>query len=116
LESWTKLDRELSEIEILGDLAEEEGDEETAAEALARAAALGKAADEAEFHRMLSRPNDPNNAIVSINAGAGGTEAQDWAEMLLRITSAGRSGAASRPRCSTSSRGTRRASRAPPST
>jgi len=85
VEGWTKLDRELSEIEILGELAEEEGDEATAAEALAKSAALGKAVDEAEFHRMLSGPNDPRNAIVTINAGAGGTEAQDWAEMLLRM-------------------------------
>jgi len=38
-----------------------------------------------EFHRMLGGENDPNNAIVSINAGAGGTEAQDWVEMLLRM-------------------------------
>ncbi len=85
METWTKVDRELSEIEILGELAEEEGDEATAAEALARIAGLAAAVDEAEFHRMLSGPNDPNNAIVSINAGAGGTEAQDWAEMLLRM-------------------------------
>ena len=85
LETWTKLDRELSEIEILGELAEEEADEATAAEVLAKAAALSKAVDAAEFQRMLSGANDPNNAIVSINAGAGGTEAQDWAEMLLRM-------------------------------
>jgi peptide chain release factor 2 len=38
-----------------------------------------------EFARMLSGDHDVNNAIVSINAGAGGTEAQDWAEMLLRM-------------------------------
>ena len=38
-----------------------------------------------EFRRMLNGEHDPNNAFVSINAGAGGTEAQDWAEMLLRM-------------------------------
>jgi len=85
VDAWTQLERDLSEIEILGELAEEEGDEATAAEALARTVALAGALDEAEFHRMLSGPNDPNNAIVSVNAGAGGTEAQDWAEMLLRM-------------------------------
>jgi peptide chain release factor 2 len=84
-ESWAALDRELSEIEILGELAEEEGDEATLAEALAKAAALEEAVKEAEFHRMLSGQDDPNNAIVTINAGAGGTEAQDWAQMLLRM-------------------------------
>jgi len=39
----------------------------------------------AEFKRMLGGENDPNNAIVSIHSGAGGTEAQDWADMLLRM-------------------------------
>jgi peptide chain release factor 2 len=38
-----------------------------------------------EFSRLFADKNDPSNAIVSINAGAGGTEAQDWAEMLLRM-------------------------------
>jgi peptide chain release factor 2 len=85
VESWGALDRELSEIEILGELAEEEGDEATLAEALAKAASLEEAVKEAEFHRMLSGQDDPNNAIVTINAGAGGTEAQDWAQMLLRM-------------------------------
>ena len=38
-----------------------------------------------EFHKMLSGPSDEGNAILAVNAGAGGTEAQDWAEMLLRM-------------------------------
>ena len=46
---------------------------------------LVKLVDQMEFARMLSGEHDPSNAIVSINAGAGGTEAQDWAEMLLRM-------------------------------
>jgi peptide chain release factor 2 len=41
--------------------------------------------DQAEFQKMLSEENDPKNAIVTINAGAGGTESQDWAQMLLRM-------------------------------
>ena len=41
--------------------------------------------DHAEFRKMLSEEADPKNAIVTINAGAGGTESQDWAQMLLRM-------------------------------
>ncbi len=87
VERWERLDRECSDIEILAELAEEESDEATAAEALTRAGALEEAVEEAEFQRMLSGETDANNAIVAINSGAGGTEAQDWAEMLLRMYS-----------------------------
>ncbi|MFQ5458643.1 MAG: peptide chain release factor 2, partial [Myxococcota bacterium] len=85
VDTWTDLDRELSEIALLGELAEEENDEDTRAEALEKAGALAEAVDRAELQRMLSGETDPNDAIVTINAGAGGTEAQDWAEMLLRM-------------------------------
>jgi peptide chain release factor 2 len=87
VDRWERLDRDCSDIEILAELAEEEGDEATAAEALTRADALTEAVGECEFQRMLSGETDPNNAIVAINSGAGGTEAQDWAEMLLRMYS-----------------------------
>ena len=46
---------------------------------------LERQVDKMEFARMLSGEHDSNNAILSINAGAGGTEAQDWADMLLRM-------------------------------
>jgi len=79
------LENDLEEVEILLDLAMEEDDEETAKEALKKAADLDEALSRFEIERMLSGPHDLNNAIVDINAGAGGTEAQDWAEMLLRM-------------------------------
>ncbi len=66
-------------------LAEEEEDEESANEARAELLKILKKVENFEFLRMLGEPDDPNNAILSINAGAGGTEAQDWAEMLLRM-------------------------------
>lgn len=47
--------------------------------------ALAEKFDKAEFRKMLSEEADPKNAIVTINAGAGGTESQDWAQMLLRM-------------------------------
>jgi len=46
---------------------------------------LIKAFDDIEFRRMLGGPNDPKNAILTIHPGAGGTESQDWAEMLMRL-------------------------------
>ena len=70
---------------MLRELAIEEGDAESAVE-------VGQTLDQAErkvsvmeLERMLGGPHDPSNAYVSINAGAGGTESQDWAEMLLRM-------------------------------
>jgi len=48
-------------------------------------AAYEHSVHELEFKKMLSGDNDPNNAFLSIHAGAGGTEAQDWASMLLRM-------------------------------
>lgn len=46
---------------------------------------LEKTLDELEFQRMFSNPMDPNNCFIDIQAGSGGTEAQDWAEMLMRM-------------------------------
>jgi len=85
LESWTVLDNEREEIEILLEMALEEADEETGQEITGRLATLEKRLDHFEIERMLSGAHDLNNAIVDIHAGAGGTEAQDWAEMLLRM-------------------------------
>jgi peptide chain release factor 2 len=75
----------LSDLGVLLELAGEENDADTAAEAAARAGELRERLDEAELRRLLSGEHDAASAIVSINAGAGGTEACDWAEMLLRM-------------------------------
>jgi peptide chain release factor 2 len=68
-------------------MAEEAGDEATVKEADQASLAVEQAVGQMEFARMLSGPNDRANALVSINAGAGGTDAQDWAEMLFRLYS-----------------------------
>jgi peptide chain release factor 2 len=70
---------------VLIDLADEAKDEATAAEAAGTLAAAEDVISKMEFARMLSGLYDRNGALVSINAGAGGTESQDWAEMLLRM-------------------------------
>jgi len=79
------LESELEEAEVLLDLALEENDEQTGKEVLKKTADLDEALNKFEIERILSGPHDLNSAIVDINAGAGGTEAQDWVEMLLRM-------------------------------
>jgi len=66
-------------------LAAEEDDEATVAEIEADIAGLIKLLEQLEFRRMFSGEMDSNNAYLDIQAGSGGTEAQDWAEMLLRM-------------------------------
>jgi len=85
LEFWDKLTTELQEVKDYFELAQEEKDEEALQEVYNLLSALEKKIREAEFKLMLSGENDAHNAIVSIHSGAGGTEAQDWAEMLLRM-------------------------------
>ena len=67
------------------DLAEMEDDEDTALAVVADVDRYEKGVDQLEFQRMFSGKMDSSNAFVDIQAGAGGTEAQDWAEMLLRM-------------------------------
>nr|WP_246325165.1 peptide chain release factor 2 [Dissulfurirhabdus thermomarina] len=80
-----RLDAELEDLEVLLELAEEEADADVVAEVRQRAAALEKEVGRTELARLLAGPHDRSSAIVTIHAGAGGTEAQDWAEMLLRM-------------------------------
>jgi len=77
--------RALSDAEVLLELAEEASDEESAKEAEAQVAAVRKALDDIEFRRMLSGELDGGGAVVQITSGAGGVDASDWAQMLLRM-------------------------------
>jgi peptide chain release factor 2 len=81
----TGIDRALSDATELLALAEEEDDEATAAEVTRDVAAVRADVERLEFARMFAGEHDPANAFVDIQAGQGGTEAQDWAEMLLRM-------------------------------
>ena len=85
IELFERLAGELEECGLLLDLADEAGDAETRAEAGAKLVAAGQSLEDAELRRLLGGEHDAANAIVSINAGAGGTDACDWAEMLLRM-------------------------------
>jgi len=67
------------------DLAVEEKDEDTVADVSAETDRLGDVLSKLEFRRMFSGEADPNNAFVDIQSGSGGTEAQDWANMMLRM-------------------------------
>jgi len=79
------LERDLEEAGILLELAVEESDAETLTEVSGQIGELGRRMHQLSLDMMLDGIDDQNNAIVSINAGAGGTEAQDWAEMLFRM-------------------------------
>ena len=85
LSPWQQKKKEVEEMEILLQLIEEQKDEEEAQELLEKIQRSEEAIDQIEFRRMLGGEHDENHAIISINAGAGGTEAQDWVEMLLRM-------------------------------
>jgi len=79
------LERAYDDAETMFQMAEEEKDESLLSEASDMIAPLAQKFDETELKKMLSEPNDARNAIVTINAGSGGTESQDWASMLYRM-------------------------------
>ena len=82
---WKDLVQDSEEIDALLALMEEEADASLEAECREMADQLEKKIAGAELKAMLSGDRDANNALLNINSGAGGTESQDWAEMLLRM-------------------------------
>jgi peptide chain release factor 2 len=79
------VDAGINDVSDLLELAVEEDDEDTVAEVEAELANIVALLEELEFRRMFSNEMDPNNCFLDIQSGSGGTEAQDWAEMLLRM-------------------------------
>ena len=79
------LDRKLKDTGELFDLARAEGDDDTLQALQGDVQGLEKVVAEMEFRRMFHNPMDPNSCFIDIQAGSGGTEAQDWAAMLLRM-------------------------------
>ena len=82
---WRGLERDVAQLEELLDLAEGENDRAVQDEIAREASAIAARLDRLEFDLALSGPYDSRNALLSIHAGAGGTESQDWAQMLLRM-------------------------------
>ena len=82
---WKDLAKESDDLEATLTLLEEEEDDSLLGECETIVLDLTKQLAAAELKAMLSGESDGNNAIVAINSGAGGTESQDWAEMLLRM-------------------------------
>jgi peptide chain release factor 2 len=87
MRDWEGLSAQVEDVSALIDLADEAEDAETAAEAHTALLAVQKALTALETRRLLSGEQDSFGAIVEINAGAGGTDAADWAEMLVRMYS-----------------------------
>ncbi|MDR3606783.1 MAG: peptide chain release factor 2 [Oligoflexia bacterium] len=85
LNEFQDLERGFNDAEALFELAQEAGDEDAMNEVSSLIVDLADRFERVEFHKMLSEDVDSKNAIVTINAGAGGTESQDWAQMLLRM-------------------------------
>ena len=80
-----QIGREMADAIEFVELGEMEGDDETVAEGLATLAALANRADADKVQALLAGEADANNAYLEVHAGAGGTESQDWAEMLQRM-------------------------------
>ncbi len=85
LSQWRKLRQEAEDAGILAEMAVEEDDSQTLKEVRKDVDHLDREIKKLELLALLGEPDDRRNAIVAINAGAGGTEAQDWAEMLFRM-------------------------------
>jgi peptide chain release factor 2 len=85
VDEYDVIDKKFKDVLGLIDLAEAEGDESMEGEISQETDKFLKELDDAEFKVMLSEDDDKRDAIITINSGAGGTESQDWAEMLLRM-------------------------------
>ncbi len=82
---WDGLARQADDVRVMIELGEEVEDSETLTEVADMTSRMITDVAAAEFQRMLSGPHDRNSCFITINPGAGGTESQDWAEMILRM-------------------------------
>jgi len=85
IDQWQELYQESEDAKMLAEMAIEENDESTLKDVDNDVSLLQDKVKDLEFLSLLGNPDDRLNAIVAINAGAGGTEAQDWVEMLFRM-------------------------------
>jgi len=85
VEPWNRLSRKSSDLEEIAQLLREESDEGLEAEWLRELESLERGLEELELKTMLQGEEDHRDALLTIQPGAGGTESQDWAEMLVRM-------------------------------
>ena len=85
LEEWDRVSREVDELGVLEEMLREEQDAELQKEFEMRARELGRTLDRHQLLILLNEEYDEANAILTIHAGSGGLDSQDWAEMLLRM-------------------------------
>ncbi len=85
VDRWRRLSQRVEDANAMLELLADEEDTDLLAELTAEVEAIARTLDEEEFRLTFSGAHDSDDAILAIHAGAGGTEAQDWAEMLLRM-------------------------------
>ena len=85
LRLYDRLETSLDDADVLLELADEADDDETRREAVEKFDEIDSVLDDAELAQLLGGEHDGANVILSINSGAGGTDASDWAEMLMRM-------------------------------
>jgi peptide chain release factor 2 len=85
VEPWEQMSAKVNDLGEMLDLLEVDADEEMGAEVKREVEALGPALEALELKNMLQQPDDHRDALITIHPGAGGTESQDWAQMLLRM-------------------------------
>ncbi|MDT8435269.1 MAG: peptide chain release factor 2 [Gemmatimonadota bacterium] len=84
-EPWSRLSRRVDDLQEMVELLEDAGDEGLAAEVETEIASVERDLSTLELRNMLRGPDSHRDAIVTVHPGAGGTESQDWAEMLVRM-------------------------------
>ena len=85
LEFYQNLNESIDDAAVLLELADEADDEDTRREVVAKFGEIESDLDDVELRQLLGGDHDRCNAILSVNSGAGGTDACDWAEMLMRM-------------------------------
>ncbi len=87
VDEYDRLAARLDDTEVLFELAQEEGDESQEPEIETAVAGLARALDDLELRSLFTGEHDEGDAVCEVHSGAGGTDAQDWAEMLMRMYS-----------------------------
>lgn len=85
LSNWESLDSEFCELEVLAEILSDERDEDLEREFFSRCDALDEVIERRRMELLLDGQYDRNNAIVTVHAGSGGLDSQDWAEILYRM-------------------------------